>query len=76
MDPAIAVSVIGVLGTGVAAWASVKCARIVNGNGSGNVTRIVERLEEKVDGLVDWKDTHEFQHQAQNALLIEVLRRR
>lgn len=39
----------------VAAWASVKSARIVSGNGRGTVTEMVE-------DLCDWRDRHEIEH--------------
>ena len=41
-----------------AAWSSWRAGRVLNGNGSGTVTEIAERIERKLDDHIADPDAH------------------
>lgn len=63
MDPTlVAVAVIAAVPTTLTGWWTYKTHKTVKGNGHGNVTAIVERIEGKVDAALSWQGAHEAQH--------------
>lgn len=72
VDPSIIVALIGgstvLLGQWVATRHAKEARDIVKGNGHGNVTAIVERIEAKVDSALDWQGAHDAMHRRTHAV--------
>lgn len=66
VDPSIVVALIGGGAMILAQWLTSRHAKearnIVKGNGHGNVTAIVERIESKVDSALAWQGQHDASH--------------
>lgn len=79
MDPtAVIVAVVAVIPStlmALRAWRSAEATnQVVQGNGKGNHTVMLERLVDQVDQLVEWTESHGEEHESLNRVSRDRLR--